>query len=71
MLKQEINLHIKVTAKTYETDHGTPFTSRIRGRRKLSKPSIIENRIFVFPYHYENRTTGQKLVFLLQQVAMH
>jgi hypothetical protein len=33
-LQQEINLHIKVIAKTYETEYEVPRTSGIRGCRK-------------------------------------
>ena len=45
-LEQENNLHINVTAKTYQTDHEMPCTSGARGRRKLSKPSTTEHQRF-------------------------
>jgi hypothetical protein len=34
-LEQETNFHIKVTAKTYETDYEMSCTAGTRGRRKL------------------------------------
>jgi hypothetical protein len=33
-LGQEINLHIKVTTKTYETDYEMPSLSGVSGLRK-------------------------------------
>jgi hypothetical protein len=42
-LEQEISVHIKVIAKVNDIDYEMPFTSGIRGRRKLALEESSES----------------------------